>query len=647
MNYCLFDIEGNGLLDSITKIWTFSYEIYNSRELIQSGTLTNPEEIKELVLKQKVLVGHNIIDYDIPALEKVLGIKITATLIDTLSISFYHYPVKGFLHGLEAWGERFKYPKVVVADDEWAGPLSGETWEDFIRKMTKRCEVDVEINRKLFHFQMDYTMQIYDNNISDVLRLFGYLGFKMDCLREQEKVKIKLDLRLAEKSKLDLEFIIDEKITNLSQYMPRIVDKEQPKVMYKKDGELSAHGHKWKELLKLKKLPEDTTVITTKGSPTSPVQLKDWLFSLGWEPITFKVNAKDEKVPQVSLPFGGGLCSSVKDLIKKYDYLEDLAGLYRARHRFSLFKAFLKSVDENGYVYSRAQGFTNTLRMQHAKPIANLPGVGKYYGEEVRGCLTVPDASYIMCGSDISGLEDNTKQHYIYNYDPDYVTEMRVPGFDPHIDIAVLAEMITKEDEVFYKEIEAQKDKLGNEFKFSSQEDAERYYTIKDIRGKAKIVNFSATYGAGPPKIAETLKCDLPFATKLHKTYWKRNAAVKSTAKDAKVKIVENQKWLYNPVSGFWMFLKAEKDRFSTLNQSTGVYVFDFWLKKFREIVNPLGIEVCMQYHDEFLLWCKREFKGYVDKAVKDAMTQVNNQLGLNVSIGYSTEWGANYADVH
>ena len=647
MDYTIFDIEGNGLLDTITEIWTFSYETYRGKELIASGTITKPEEIKIFVLNQAVLVGHKIIEYDVPAIEKVFGIKITARLIDTLGISFYHYPVKGFVHGLEAWGERFGTAKVKIDLTEWAGPLEGETWQQFIDKMTSRCETDVAINAKLFHFQMKYTMEIYNQDIGKVMRLFGYLGYKLDCLREQEAEKIKLDVRLAEKSRIDLEFIIDEKMTNLAKHMPRIVDKDQPKVMYKKDGTISAHGEKWNALLMLKGLPLGTTQITVKGNPASPAQLKDWLFNLGWKPKTFKLNKKNEKVAQVSLPFGQGLCPSVIEMFEKYEYLEELGGLYRARHRFGLFKSFIENKDDNDFIYSRAQGFTNTLRMQHAKPVANLPGVDKYYGKEVRGCLTVPDETYIMCGSDISGLEDNTKQHYIYFYDPDYVTEMRVPGFDPHIDIAVLSNLITKEDEALYKHIEKGKEEFGENFKFSFTQDEIDYKRIKKARSQAKVINFSATYGAGAPKIAETLKCSIEEAKKLHKTYWNRNAAVKKTAKACKVKTVDGQKWLYNPVSGFWMFLKAEKDRFSTLNQSTGVYVFDTWLRKVRTSLNPLGIRVCMQYHDELLLVTKGQNKSMVETTLKQAMIEANKELSLNVSIGISVDWGVNYAECH
>ena len=153
----------------------------------------------------------------------------------------------------------------------------------------------------------------------------------------------------------------------------------------------------------------------------------------------------------------------------------------------------------------------------------------------------------------MSALEDTTKQHYMYFFDPEYVKQMRVPGFDPHLDIAVLAGMMT---------IEQSEDHKAKRADYSQ------------IRNKAKTVNFAGVYGAGPPKIALTTGMPLKQAQKLHKTYWQRNKSVKQVAASAKVKTLnidgEEQMWLYNPVSGFWYTLRYEKDKFSTLNQGTG-----------------------------------------------------------------------------
>ena len=138
----------------------------------------------------------------------------------------------------------------------------------------------------------------------------------------------------------------------------------------------------------------------------------------------------------------------------------------------------------------------------------------------------------------------------MYFFDPNYVTQMRVPGFDPHLDIAVLAKMMTWEQAEQHKRKEVD---------------------YSQIRNKAKTVNFAGVYGAGPPKIALTTGMPLSQAKKLHQTYWNRNKAVKQVAASVKTKTThyegEEQMWLLNPVSGFWYSLRYEKDKFSTLNQ--------------------------------------------------------------------------------
>lgn len=146
----------------------------------------------------------------------------------------------------------------------------------------------------------------------------------------------------------------------------------------------------------------------------------------------------------------------------------------------------------------------------------------------------------------MSSLEDTTKQHYMYFFDPEYVLQIRVPGFDPHLDIAVLSGMLTHEQAEQHKRKEVD---------------------YSQIRNKAKTVNFAGVYGAGPPKIAQTAGMPLEQAQKLHATYWSRNKSVKQVANSCKVKKIEDQMWLYNPVSTFWYSLRFEKDKFSTLNQ--------------------------------------------------------------------------------
>ena len=214
---------------------------------------------------------------------------------------------------------------------------------------------------------------------------------------------------------------------------------------------------------------------------------------------------------------------------------------------------------KNNTVVASIGGFTNSLRMQHRKPIVNLPKVGTYLGEEIRSLIVVPDNDYLICGSDVHSLEDSTKQHYMYFFDSEYVKQIRVPGFDPHLDIALLSGLMSEEEVELFKKLKKKDNK--------TPEEEELLHKLTDIRFNAKTVNFSSVYGAGPPKIAKTLKKSLDFAKKLHLAYWSRNKAVKEVSANTITKRIDNQLWLYNPVSKFWYSLRVEKDIFSVLNQ--------------------------------------------------------------------------------
>lgn len=635
--FTVFDIETNGLIENATKIHCLSYSTFNETGFTEPKSITKLEEIKTFILSKKILIGHNIICYDIPVLEKLLNIKIEPDLIiDTLAIAYYLEPERK-RRGLEDYGIQFGVKKPNI--DDWENLTSEE--------YCFRCEEDVKINFRLFTHQYNYLLNLYNKNKKEIKRLIEYLSFKMSCLKIQEEIKIDLDLNLCNKTLEELRQVEGEKIVQLVGIMPKSLGKiikKKPKILYKNNGELSKNGENWFKYLSDNNLPIDTELVREDPNPGSTQQLKEFLFNLGWKPITFKDNDKKEKVPQISLPFGGGICPSVKELYEKEPELEALENLYMIQHRIGLLQSFLDNKTKDNKVISKAHGFTNTLRLQHSKPVVNLPKAQDNisYGKEIRGCLYVKNEEYEFCGSDISGLEDNTKQHYIYFHDPQYVIDMRVPGFDPHIDIATLAGMITKEEAEIFKILDGKKER--------NSEENEILKDLKNRRGKAKSVNFAATYNAFPKKLQELLKGTLEEAQEIFDVYWKRNWAVKKTAEQTKVKSIGRQKWLLNPISGFWMYLKHEKDRFSTLNQSSGVYVFDTWVRNIYKLKKEYELDnfwIVLQYHDEILCLYKKKDRELIKKILIDAMKLTNDQLKLNVEIGISMDFGQSYADCH
>ena len=112
-DFCVFDIESDGLLNEVSKIHCLSYNIFIDGKSIRRGSITDYDKIKTFLLSQSTLVGHNIVCYDIPVIEKILNIKPKAMLVDTLALSWYLYPSelkngkeqKRKHHGLEFWGE--------------------------------------------------------------------------------------------------------------------------------------------------------------------------------------------------------------------------------------------------------------------------------------------------------------------------------------------------------------------------------------------------------------------------------------------------------------------------------------------------------------------------------------------------------------
>ena len=71
-------------------------------------------------------------------------------------------------------------------------------------------------------------------------------------------------------------------------------------------------------------------------------------------------------------------------------------------------------------VYQEIGGLTNTLRVKHRVPLANLPKPGLPWSDSIRSCL-IANGNEVMIGSDLSSIEDKVKFFYINPFDPDFV----------------------------------------------------------------------------------------------------------------------------------------------------------------------------------------------------------------------------------
>ena len=632
------DIETDGLVSSRIHVMSVGWKDDEGQWQIKS-TDDYDKMIEVITNEENVLIGHNFKAFDVVELERVLDVKVTAEVVDTLALAWYILPNRVQPFGLGAFGEDYGIPKPKI--DDW----EGLTYEQY----KHRCEEDVKINIKVWEDLSERLMDVY-GDIESARKFIRYLMFKMDCVAEQRKIGTLVDLDKVKENISILESLRLPKEQSLQEAMPagRVL-KSKPKTMTKKDNSPSKRALDWYDFLRENNLPLDTEEVRDLPNINSTNQVKDWLFEIGWKPRTFKDGANG-KVPQIRND-KKELCESVLELIEVEPAIEALDGLTVINHRLGVLKAFLDTTDEDtGYTVASMNGFTNTLRLKHSRPIANLPGVtggikkgiekglsieesvsnNLRDGQLIRECIIAPEG-YELCGSDISSLEDNTKRHFMWDYDPDYVTEQMVEGFDPHLDLALRAGAITEEEVELHKLYSETEGKEGKSF--------------KEIRDIYKMANYSCIYGVGAPKFSETVGCSRKEAKDIISKYWDRNWSIKQLPKDMTTKTVGDQMWLLNPVNNFWYSIRNEKDIFSTLNQGTGAYVFDCWLK----YMTLEGVIPFLQYHDEKLTLVKKE-KGARErhrKIINDSMKKVNDTLQLNVEISVDVQFGKTYADVH
>lgn len=386
---CIWDIETDGLKPSV--IWCLCAIKGDKMYTLEMPT---KEMVEELFADVTEHVGHNLINYDIPAVERLLGVKVTGDVTDTLVLSRLYNPSLDGGHSLDAWGQRLKFPKGEYYD-----------WTALTPEMLEYCKQDVRVTEQVLAFLEKALKPFGDTSIDLEHRVQCEIHKQMSngWLLDQRKA-FDLVAELKEKQN-ELEDKVHEKFKPLPTFIKEIVPK------YKKDGDLSSVG--------LKFLGEDwkdvggtfSRIDWPEFNLGSRQQIGRYLRRFGWKPEKFTETGQaivDEKTLE-----------TVTDIPEA----QLIAEYLMVQKRIAQVQSWIDAVEDDGRVHGQVNAIgAVTGRMTHSSPnMAQVPAVGVPYGTECRALWIVPDGRKLV-GVDASGLELRMLAHYMN--DKEYTNEI-------------------------------------------------------------------------------------------------------------------------------------------------------------------------------------------------------------------------------
>ncbi len=410
----IFDIETDALLDSLTAIHcmvildTETGQVFNCKNM--KNSLTDGEYLSieagiSMLQDADEISGHNIVKFDIPAIQKVYPkFNPKGKIFDTLLMSKLVYPDIGEIddrnirkgrfpkklrgkYSLKAWGYRLGELKGEYCEQE-------DCWAEWSIDMQRYCEQDVMVTKKLFDL-------LRSKNISEEAIKLEHQFAQIIFNQEQrgvyfDKVKaVELAAQLTEE-KIKLEH-------KLKETFPNEIKEETfiPKVNNSKRGYI-----KGKPFVKK---------IEIEFNPASRQMIADRLIK--------KYNWKPKKLSPTGLPVIDEevleeLNFEEAPLLKEYFLvIKTLGQLSDGKN------AWLKLIAPDGAIHGRVDTIgAVTGRCTHNSPnLAQVPAVGGFMGKECRELFRAREG-YKLVGTDASGLELRCLAHYMN--DEEYTHEI-------------------------------------------------------------------------------------------------------------------------------------------------------------------------------------------------------------------------------
>jgi len=449
-----YDTETDGLLPELTVIHSLVLRDLDTGERISCADQPGYRPIREglaLLAEAELIVGHNTIKFDEPAINKVHPTwKSKATRRDTIVLSRLIWPEikkQDFLllkrlggifpknligkHSLEAWGYRIRNRKVDYKD--WCKENGIEQpfaiWRP---EMQSYCEQDVDVTFDLWH---RIAKKNYSEQAIEIEHQFAMLigeqerhGFGFDERAAGELYATLAERREALKVEATKSFggWWRGKGTNNGYRKVRVGCKvKRPDLGTVTIERFSKKGKRLKPyvgpvLEEYVAGGEFTAIEWHDFNPMSRDDIIDRLTRVrGWEPTDFTEKGKPEVNDEV-----------LGKLVHKWPEVKPLSELFLLQKRIGQVaegnSAWMKLV-RGGRVYGSV--ITNgavTRRCTH-KIVVNIPRVTSPYGKELRG-LFVARPGHKLVGADASSLELRCLAHYMARYDEGAYAKAVVEG---------------------------------------------------------------------------------------------------------------------------------------------------------------------------------------------------------------------------
>ena len=421
----VWDIETDGL--DATKLWCIcAYDIDSKIEYKFSDVDPNLLSIKDglaLLSKATMHIGHNLIGYDMVQLRKLTGLdlfdkKVIDTWIMSLVLDYENpnLPKSRFnkpMHGLGGWGQMLGFPKFDFDSDKFS---QGDDPE-IHREMVKYCMQDVKVNARVYLELMKTFKNLQEKQplISEGLRIemeaakFEALtkskGWKFDnghALETLNRIMVRMK---------QIEDVIHPQLPSIT----KLIDKLPKLPKYNKQGNynavtariLSEFLGKKVETTDTHMWPADsefqrkTVVPATMGNMK---QVKEWLYSIGWEPDDWKMEKTAFGWQQGSPKLTS---TSLEKLGENGKLLDEWTTL---RSRKGVLEGWIREATDGRLRGRMWTVGTPSMRCRH-EVIANLPAVNAPWGKELRECLIAEDG-YKVVGADSAGNQFRSLAHY-------------------------------------------------------------------------------------------------------------------------------------------------------------------------------------------------------------------------------------------